>query len=612
MGTQHPLVELASSALGHLALVPRFGESCRGSDALIDLAWVRAPLTVAIGGTVAARSELFNYVCNRKVLDPATRPLGCAALRIRRGKQTKMIAIRDDGSTESHVLATEQADDDALRMRAAATKSTVDERKLALERVERALPRLARARPRGIMIWLWPVWWLLTRRHRRALAERRFTEIAYDQAAEAQTIAEQELEKSVNRIRVERARFFESLRALSSGLSLGGTVREVVLDLGEGPLPEGIDLLELTRPQAGEQVDAIFLVEKDALYAPHTSGGDAPKVGAFADVIPHLLLLLGRARALVLARRARDEIEPLLATLDDDITDTEEGFRVRIERLEAMQIMDPEEFAQAELAKVKPQVSQSIHAVIEHAAAHLGSELVRLGSEWATALSITQNNDQLKHAVGRVEVSAPLDAKRIAEEVRTLIVGGASGAAHDIFPDLLATLRPYGLDERGPQAVPPLPPIEILPSLTNAQASKLSAGLLGGLFKSFESRRLDVQTKAEARIAHLREVAMAEILDAEPRLRTVIEGVLHQQLRAALERQVKWLDRTLAAEREQVAREGIALAPLARMRDRVRSDYNALVDGIAQLEREHPGLAAAATASPSFAGARSGAERRAG
>lgn len=593
---QHPLIEHAQSTLGRLATVPRFGDGSKNSAAEIERAWVRAPLTVAIGGAVSARTELFNHLCGRKVFDPNARPIGSAALRIRRGKQTHFKATRDDGSTEEHLLPPEQADDDALRLRAGSAKSTVDERKLALERVERSLPRFARSRPRGLMIWLWPLWWLLTRRHRRALSDRSMTEHAYDQAYDAMKHAEQELETSAARIRVERGRFFESLRALSSGPPLGSRVLEVVLTLGEGPLPPGVDLIEMTRPKVNDQVDAVLLVERDAFYAPHTADGDAPKVGTTAETIPELLALLGRARALVLARRARDEIEPALSAFNDDINDTEETFRIRIERLEAMQILDADEFARAELDKVKPLVSQNIHAVIEHAAAHLGGELERLGAEWMHAISICQDTEQLKGAVTRIEQSAPLDAKRIAEEVRTLVMGAAAGSTHDIFPELLAKLRPHGLEESAPRAAPQLPPVEVLPSLTNPSSAKLkgTANWLTGLFKSFDSRRTDVLTKAELRIKHLREVAAAELLDAEPRLRVAIEQTLHQQLHAAIARQVTWLDKTLAMEREAVAADGAALAPLTRMRDRLRHDFTKLEEDIAQLERENPGIAAAA------------------
>jgi hypothetical protein len=547
---------------------------------------------------VTARTELWNFVCSKKVFDPDGRPIHSAPLRVRRGKQTRFTATRDDGSTEEHVLPAEQADDDALRMRADAANAEVGERKLALQRIEKALPRMARARPRGFMIWLWPLWWLITRRERRMLSERGFSEIAYDQACEARDVAVKELETAETRIRRERGRFFEMLRALGSGPPLGNNVRDVLLELGEGPLPEGVELIELARTTQASDVDAIFLVERDIVHAPHGADTRAVPLGKVPDIIPQLLLLLGRARSLTIARRAYDEIAEPLTKLHDEITDTEEGFRVRIERLEAMQILDAQEFATAELAKVRPQISQSIHAVIEHAAHHLGGELQRLGDEWQRAIASSTNNDELKMNVQRIESSAPVDAKRVAEETRMLAVGGAAGSAHDLFPDLLGALKPHGLEEKPPREAPKLPPLEILPSLTNASPSKLSgaAGWLTGLFRSFETRRSDVGTKAEARMKHLREVALAEILDIEPKLRSIIEQTLHQMMLDAIGRQVAWLDKTLALEREAVSREGVALAPLARMRDRLRHDHQKLGEGVAQIEKEDVGLAAAAAA----------------
>jgi hypothetical protein len=59
---------------------------------------------------------------------------------------------------------------------------------------------------------------------------------------------------------------------------------------------------------------------------------------------------------------------------------------------------------------------------------------------------------------------------------------------------------------------------------------------------------------------------------------------------------VAWLDKTLTLEREAVSREGIALAPLARMRDRLRHDHQKLAEGIEQIEKDYAGLAAAAAA----------------
>jgi hypothetical protein len=447
------------------------------------------------------------------------------------------------------------------------------------------------------MIWLWPLWWLLTRKHRRILADRRFTEIAYDQACDAREAAKQELAEAEQRIRVQRGRFFESLRALSSGPPLGSNVREVELVLGEGPLPEGVELIELTRTsQASDQVDAILLVERDRLHAPLGADGTALEVGTIREIIPVLPVLLGKARAMVIARRARAIIEPALALLDDDVNDTEDGFRLRIERLEAMQIVDAEEFAATELAKVRPQIAQSIHAVIEHGAAHLGAELARLGEEWQASIAMAKDAEQLKQAVARIEQSAPLDAKRIAEEVRLLVVGGAAGAAFDLYPDLLVALRPHGLDEKPPKSAPPLPAIELLPSLTNAPPAKLSgaAGWLGGLFRSFETRRTDVMQKSAARMEHLRGVANAELLDAEPKLFQSIERTLHAFLLAAIARQEGWLESAMTFEREAVAAEGKQLAPLSRARDQLKHDIAKLAAGLAALEKENRGLAAAA------------------
>lgn len=604
MSIQHPLVELAAAALGRLAKVPRFGDVARGSAEEVEKTWVRAPLAVAIGGALSARTELFNYLCGKKVLDPDGRTIGCAGLRIRRGPGTWFKALRDDGTIEEHVLPPEQADDDVLRMRAQAAETAVKDRQLALERIERVLPRVARARPRGLMIFLWPLWWLVTRRQRRALADRRFSEIAYDHACDARDIANRELADAERRIKVQRVRFFESLRALSSGPPLGEGVREVELVLGEGPLPEGVELVELTRSaHASEHVDALFLVEHDRVHAPHNAEGTALEIGGLHELIPTLPVLLGKARAIVIARGAHDLIAPAFSALDDEVNDTEEAFRLRIERLEAMQILDADEFARTHVTNVKPQLAHSIHMVIEHGAAHLGGELARLGQEWATGIAMAQDSDELKQAVQRIEQSAPLDAKRIAEEVRLLVMGGAGGAAFDLFPELLATLRPHGLDEKPPKAAPQLPPIELLPSLTNASPAKLSgaAGWLGGLFRSFETRRADVMEKAQARMDHLREVANAEILDAEPKLHAVIERTLNAFMLTAIARQAGWLESAMVFEREAVASDGVKLAPLARARDRLKQDLAKLGEGLAALEEENPGLAAAANAVTSAA-----------
>ena len=93
---------------------------------------------------------------------------------------------------------------------------------------------------------------------------------------------------------------------------------------------------------------------------------------------------------------------------------------------------------------------------------------------------------------------------------------------------------------------------------------------------------------------HLREVANAEILDAEPKLFQLIERALNAFLMTAIARQEAWLESAMTLERETVAAEGIKLAPLGRARDRLKADLGKLVEGIASLEHENTGLSAAA------------------
>jgi hypothetical protein len=437
----------------------------------------------------------------------------------------------------------------------------------------------------------------MQRYYRRQLADRRFAELAADEIKAQLATTEQELAAIDHRIQVERGRFFESLRALSSGPPLGSRVREVELELAAEPLPEGIEVIELGgTTRAGAIVDAVLMVERDAFFVPYD--GSVLRVGDLGTTIASLPALLGDARALQLARRVRDEIDPVLTELDDEITQTEEMFRVRIERLEAMQIDDATEFAKEQLAKIRSQITASIHAIMEHASVHLGSELAELGNSWISGVAASTSNDNLKQAITRIEGSATVSAQRIADETRLLVMGGAAGVAHDLYPELMSALVPHGFPEerlKGRRAAPALPAVEILPSLANQSGAKLSGAgqWLAGLFRAFEARRNDVREKAHARIEHLKEVATAELLDTEPRIHAAIEQTLNALLLAAIAEQSAWLETTLAAERESVAREGAVLAPKVRIRDRLREDMERLSAGIEAVEQKSPALAAA-------------------
>jgi hypothetical protein len=424
--------------------------------------------------------------------------------------------------------------------------------------------------------------WILARFRRRAMTELQFSTLAAKEATRSLQTAEQELEAGEARVRVVRARFFESLRSVSSGAS----VREVGVWLAAGPMPEGVELVELTAASRSKRSDAVLVVEGEHLYLGDADLQRPSKLGSFAETIPSLARVLATARARGIAARARAAIAEVVAGADEILDREEAAWTHRITRLEDMRLDDPTAFQKAEVEKIRGQVVTSVHAVIEHTGAHLGSEMQRLAQEWIGAIASAASADELKATVGRLQASSPQVTKRIADEVRTLAVGGAAGVAHDLYPELVAGLTERGLIEPRPRAAPELPPIDVLSAFAQSSAAKLGGTLqwLTGLFRSFDSRRADVREKAHARIEHLREVAYAELLETEPRIHSVVTDVLAAQLAAATGRQIAWLDRALAAERELVAAERAALEPLSNMRAIARQDLARLDAQIAAVD----------------------------
>jgi hypothetical protein len=570
-----------------LAALRRLGELHPPADAdriagELEDAWAREPFVAGLVGDLVARTALVNFVCGRTTFDAGQREHG-ASLRIARGDETKFRAVRDDGSSEEHALPIEVDGEEAAgrRDRVASARSVVAERELALDRVAQTLPRALRSRPRWWEIWLWPVRWILGRFRRRALTELQFSSVAAQEATRALVSAEQELEAAEGRVRVVRARFYESLRAVSTG----SAVRGVDLWLANGPLPEGVELIE-GKVGSGSECDAMLFVEGERLYLGNAEMQHPSKLGTLAESIPTLPRVLATERARGIAEQARAVLAEVVAGADEILDRAEAGFEARIRRLEDMRLHNAAAFQTTELEKIRGQVVSSVHAVIEHTSMHLGSEMQRLAQEWIGAIAGAASPEQLKATVGALEVSSPQVTKRIAEEVRMLAVGGAGGVAHDLYPELVAGLTARGLVEPRPKAAPELPAIDVLSAFAQSSAAKLGGALqwLTGLFRSFDSRRADVREKAHARIEHLREVATAELLETEPRIHAVVMAVLATQIANAVARQASWLERALAAEHELVARERAVLAPLANVRAVARQDLERLDQQIAAID----------------------------
>nr|MBA3395949.1 hypothetical protein [Deltaproteobacteria bacterium] len=557
--------------------------------------WGR-PLAVGIGGELPARPALFDFVCGGKVLDPFGRALGSAALRIHRGAATGFVARRDDGTTDGQTQPPDHhAEIVAARARAEAAQRELASRETAIVRVDRTLP----VRPQIWAVWLWPVYWIGRWRARGKLVERRLAALAVDEARRELDTIDRDATAMEAHARLARNRYHDALRALCGGGPTAENVLEVELTLVSGPLPEGIEIVELAGAnRAGAETDAVFVVEDGRLLAPVRGGAPLP-IGDFAEAVPTLPSVLADARALRVARRVRDRIATALAALEDQLEQHEATFRARLDRVHALRIPDPAAFTGVQLARVRSDISASVNAVMEHAAVHLGSELASLQQDWIGSIANAANTDALKVALARVEAQWDGEPKRIAEEVKVLVMGGVGGSARDLYPDLVSTLVPYGLPAehaRPLRAAPVLPPTPLLPSLSRGSSKLEKQNWFVGLFRSFEARRTEIREHVHDRLEHMREVAEAELRDAEPQLHAVLDHVLRGLLAGAFEHQTAALERMLAAEREAIAVERKTLAPLVRACDDVRTEAARLGELIAQLERHQPAVAIAAAA----------------
>ncbi|HEX7703889.1 MAG TPA: hypothetical protein VF403_24275, partial [Kofleriaceae bacterium] len=498
---------------------------------------------------------------------------------------------RDDGSHEHHVLA-ERGDDDATAERAAisrrdAARAELADREVALERIDATLPRFVRTRPTGWWTLLWPIWWLMTWLRRRVVVQRTEAGEAVEVSQSAVLAVDKEVASIAVRAERDVATYIETVRALASARD----IVEVELEVTSGLLTTGVEVCELGGLSAS--LDVVLIVEGGMIRAP---GGML--IGAYDNAIAKLAAFSSAARAMRLARRARESIALTVAALDDLLTRAEDNFQHRIAKLEVNRIPDPPTFIAAQLARIRPQIVTSVNAVIEHASVHLGAELAAVGDEWIGNIASSGSSDGLRQSITRIETTAAASMQRICDETRTLVISGGGGSAHDLYPELVAALIPLGLpdDVTARRAAPAMPPVAVLPTLATTSIAKLSVQWLGGLFRSFDSRRTEVRDKTHAQIEQLRELATDELLDVEPQLHAAIEQVLAPQLVAACERQATALEAALAAEHAAIAAERARLAPTFEQRARARTILLELRAQIAAIEAELPECAAASAA----------------
>jgi hypothetical protein len=588
----HPLLEQAQATLCRLADAPPAAEIVGALSTDVDESW-RKPLVVGIGGELPARTELINVVCQRNVLDPYARALGSAAVRVKRGATSGFRAQREDGSVEEQAEPPDRAGEIATaRSRATVAHDELRERETALVRVEQKLPR----RPPWWAIWLWIAYWIRTWRDRNWSAEHDLARRAVDEARGKLAAIEKDTAALEAHARLAHARYVDGLRALASS---GSGVIEVEITLAASPLPEGVELVELSgASRAGAEVDAVVLVQGDRVFAP-VRGGSPLAIGDHAATLAALPQLLADARALRLARRVQSKVAQAMRSLADAIERKEEAFRARIDRVYALRIDDEAALVEAQLAGVRAEISSSVNAVVEHASVHLGSELAQLQEDWIGAIANARDSKSLDAALAKIDAEWHARPRKIGDEMRVLVMGGLGGSARDLFPAIAAALVPRGLPAehaRPPRLAPELPPVTLLPSLA-AEAPKLDKpGVLSGLFRSFETRRTELREKVHERVERMREVAEAELLDAEPRLHQTIRAALATLLQGAIAQQQAWLAQALETERAAIAADRETIAPLVHVHDAVRGDAARLAEMIAHVELHQPAVAVAAAA----------------
>lgn len=579
------LVEWGISALRRLASEPSAAGPAIAAGNEIEAAWRRVPFSVGLAGTdLSARTRCLDALCGGGVIEALGRVPGGAVFRIRRGDVTLFRAIRIDGAVEEHTIPAarpEPSGEPAVSSRAKLDelRAEVASHASQVERAEHSLPGLVRVRPPRWAFWLWPIRWLLAVLVRGKLAAHRREQATLEAARSRLGQLETDVVLIKQPPHETRRAVVERLRALGNGM----LVREIQIELEAGPLPHGIELVELASPP---YVEEVMLVNGDALYVVG-DGSSAPRpIGALDDALAALPAIVAEARALRLGRHARDVIIAGLAALEDRRECAEIEFRNRLARLEMMRVIDQDRFVAEQVDRVRPRVLSGVTTVIEHATAQIGAELAQIAAGWIAAIDTASSVDELKLIAARIDDESALPM----QQAWGVVMAGIAGCAHDLYPELIGTLRSEGLPEgRAPTPEPTFSSVEILRALTskrvNLTGSFVGAGnWLTGLFRSIEARRAEMREKLERHVGHVRELALAELLDAEPRLHRRLADALTSVLSTALGHQMAWLERELAGERDAIADEREALAPMVRLCDELRVDVRRLAELIADRE----------------------------
>ena len=629
------VVELARAAVRRLANAAPAVDDALAALADLERVGLGPPYTVALAGDHAARTALLNCLAGEPLFDPTRHDPARVVMTLQRGSITALRARRRDGSVEERTLgALPAAGDAAVADAAVVAEPTVVAETTplagAIVQVAAADPMLVVRRPPWWAVWRWLLLWLRVWRSRpstqvlpapaatpveppapeRPAPEPPAPELpAPELPVPAPRTIVRAPERS-KRVVDPRRQLVDTLRACFADEA----VERLFVDVRGGPLPEEVVVIELpSRANAmaldGVGADACLVacgehgfvmtaqLEELLTIVPHLfavgatalPAGCDPRVrllGSFAAAAPELTRLATIDRALAVGRRAIAVLTSGRAALDGVIDGAESGFRARIERLEALQIPNADDYTAAALARVRQTVVEHTHRLIRRALDQLDSTIERSGAAWSARLREATSTDELRTAAAQLDEESPAALQASQADAHRALVDDLTEHARAHYRELVSELR-QGTTRT--DAVPSWLTVEVpIGDMTSGTSLGSVAPRLTSLFRSLDTLRSEALAHLEQRIAKLRQRASVNVLDLEPRLEPAVTGAVAIALHAEAVRHGTWLEAELARERVAIDAERAQITVLAIARDTTHADERELVAALDALAAELP------------------------
>lgn len=498
-------------------------------------------------------------------------------------------------------------------------------------------------RPPWWAVWRWPVYWWRTWRSRRRLRAVQAPTLALIPAAipteisaaiaslelaqgaphtesspapapvPAPATPRRAIARTVERSRRPGEALQPLVEALRSWLA-DEAVERLFVEVAAGPLPEQVVVIELPARADAWSLDSVaadaclvacgdrgfamtdqletVLAIVPHLFAVGAAGlplGTEPRVRLLGDVAaaaPALIALATIERQIAVGRRAIAALSAGCAILDRVTSSAESAFRARIDQLEALRIPDADGYTASALARVRQTVVEHAHRLMQRALEQVDAAIDRFGAEWSARLGEATSTDALRTAAARLDEQSPAALQAAQAEAHRALVDDLTEHARAHYRELVSELRRATTRT---DAVPSWLTVEVrIGDMTSGTSLGAVAPRLTSLFRSLDALKADALAQLEQRIARLRQVASANLLDTEPRLEPAVTGAVAVALRADVERHGVWLEAELARERIEIDAERAQLTVLAIVRDTARADERQIAAAVAALSSELP------------------------